>query len=84
MSLEKSVVTSNFEWNQEIIENNVSGIMENPMCHADYAKKILWLINHKQKSIEMGVNARRRVFEKFNLDKITEMNISFYKKYINS
>lgn len=80
MSLEKPIVASSIGWAKESIVDNVSGLLEHPLNHKEYALKIAELLSNKKKAKEIGVNARKRVISYFNQKKLIEENILMYKK----
>lgn len=83
MAMEKSIVTSNIGWANEMIIDGESGFLVNPEDHCFFAERILQLLQDEQLSIQMGINARERVEEKFTTSKLAKDNIEFYKKIIS-
>lgn len=82
MAMEKSVVTSNIGWANEMITDGQSGFLVAPENHDLFAKRILQLLKDEQLSKQMGLNARERIKEKFTISKLAIDNIEFYKKII--
>jgi glycosyltransferase involved in cell wall biosynthesis len=69
MILRKPVIATNQGGPLEIIEDGVSGLLvppENPKLLSD---KISFLVENKQISKAMGENARRRIEEKFSIER---------------
>ncbi|NEW78283.1 MAG: glycosyltransferase family 4 protein [Gelidibacter sp.] len=83
MALLKPVVNSNIGWAQELIVDGESGFLVHPENHQQYAEKIISIIENKQLAVQMGQNARRRVESVFNIEKIADKNIEFYKSLID-
>lgn len=82
MAMEKKLVTSDIGWAKELMIDEQTGFTVNPKNHNDFADKVTSLFDDVN-SIQMGVNARKRIKESFNSDSIFEKNINFYKKTIN-
>lgn len=83
MALQKPVVNSNIGWAQELIVDGESGFLVNPENHHEYALKIISILENKQLAAQMGQNARRRVESVFDIEKIADKNIEFYKSLID-
>ena len=82
MAMEKKLVTSDIGWAKELMIDGQTGFTVNPKNHNDFADKVTSLFDDVT-SIQMGVNARKRIKESFNSVVIFEKNINFYKKTIN-
>ena len=82
MAMEKKLVTSDIGWAKELMIDGQTGFTVNPKNHNDFADKVTLLFDDVN-SIQMGVNARKRIKESFNSVVIFEKNINFYKKTIN-
>ncbi len=63
----------------EIIEDNVSGFLVKFNDLKDLKEKIEILIKDKDLREKIGLRAREKVLEKFNIDKYIELLIQFYK-----
>lgn len=83
MAMQKPVVNSNIGWAQELIIDRESGFLVHPEDHQLYSDRIIKLLKNDQFYLQMGNNARARVEDKFNIDKIVSENIEFYKTVIN-
>ncbi len=79
MAMKKPVVFSEFGPGPETIENYKTGLLCNPHDKNDIAEKISWYIENQEKIETITTNARDFVMEKFNLNKILDKNIDFYK-----
>lgn len=78
MACGKPVIASNIGGPAEIVENEKTGYLVNPMDVKSMAERILRLIKDRKLREKMGRNARRRVLDKFSLDKISE---EYYRLY---
>ena len=83
MSMQKAVVTSDFGWTNELIVDKESGFLVDPKNHQQFANKIISLLDDKQLTLQIGVKARKRVEQIFDINEIVNQNISFYKLIIN-
>jgi len=83
MAMQKAVINSNIGWSQEIIVDGESGYLVYPNDHDLYARRINELLNDNVLCLTIGQLARKRVEEKFDMNKIVSENIEFYKKVIN-
>ncbi|PKP40190.1 MAG: glycosyltransferase family 1 protein [Bacteroidetes bacterium HGW-Bacteroidetes-13] len=83
MALQKPVVNSNIGWANELIEDGISGFLAHPKDHDLYADRIIALLDNPELCREMGENARQRVEEKFDIQKVVQENIRFYQSFLN-
>lgn len=79
MAMEKALVTSDIGWAKEVMIHGETGYMASPNEHAVYAKHILELLQDAGLRKKMGVQARKRVVEKFSSEVVTQQNMDFYK-----
>ncbi len=84
MAMQKAVVNSNIGWSQELIVDEESGFLVYPSNHDVYADRIKQILNEDSLSLKIGKMARKRVEEKFDINKLVKENIDFYLKVINS
>ena len=82
MALQKTVVTSNFGWNKDIIDDRVNGYLINPKNHKEVAKKINKLLNNKPEVLKVGKRARIKIENSFDIENITKQNIKFYQSIL--
>lgn len=82
MALHKAIVNSNIGWSQELIVDGESGFLVNPTDHQKFADRIIELLQNNDTLIQMGMNARKRVEDTFEIDAIAHQNISFYKSIL--
>jgi glycosyltransferase involved in cell wall biosynthesis len=83
MAMQKAVVNSNIGWAQELIVDGESGFLEHPTNHKVYASKIVELLKNDELRKSIGIKARERVEEVFDIDKKVIENIQFYKSLIS-
>ncbi|MFJ1490994.1 glycosyltransferase family 4 protein [Capnocytophaga canis] len=79
MAMKKVIVASDIGWAKESIENNKSGLLVNPKNHLEYAEKIVTLFNNVDLAEKIGQNARERVQNLFDQNKIIKQNIELYR-----
>lgn len=84
MALQKPVVNSDIGWAQELMIDGESGFLVHPKNHEEYAKKIVLILNDKELTHTIGINARKHVEKYFDIEKIAEENINFYKSLISN
>ena len=64
------------------IIDGYNGFLVNPKDPKEIAEKILWLIEHPDEAKRMGMNGRKIVEKKFNIDKRIEKIISLYEELL--
>ncbi len=84
MAMQKAVVSTNYNWAKEIIDNNNDGILEDPKNHLEFSNKICALLSDEKFNQEIAVNARKKIEKKFDIQIITNKNIKFYKSLIRN
>jgi len=84
MAMKKIVVTSNFGWNKDIIEDGINGYLRNPKNHIEFAKTLNELLNNNAKNKLISTAARIKVEEYFDIKKIAKQNINYYTTVIDS
>lgn len=82
MALKKPVVNTNIGWAQELIDDGVNGFLVHPLDIELYAEKIALLLEDKALCLKMGSSARIKIQSTFNIDKIADVNIEYYKRFI--
>lgn len=82
MAMEKPIVASDIGWANEMIIDGESGFLVSPKNHELFASRIVKLLDDSSLGNEMGRNARNRVKEFFETDKVAKDNIEFYKSLI--
>jgi glycosyltransferase involved in cell wall biosynthesis len=84
MAMEKPVIFSNTGPGPETIDHGVNGWLCNPKDPVDIASVILEALNHKDSFKNIGMEARKKVFGKFEPILIADRNLDFYRKIKNS
>jgi len=83
MAMQKAVVNSNIGWSQELIVDGESGYLVHPANHDLYAAKIIQLLQNDSLCLQIGKQARIRVEDKFDMNRLVKENIEFYQKIMN-
>ena len=82
--MQKPILASNIGGSKETIINNKTGILFESGNPEDMAKKIVELFNLDESTLnQMGVEGRKNVINKFNVEKMCFSTYSEYKKLIN-
>ena len=68
MACGKVVIATDMGGPREIIENKIDGFLVNPKAD-ELAKTILEILNDEELIKSMGKNARKKVFEKFSIER---------------
>lgn len=84
MAMGKAVVSSNMGWSNELIENNVSGLLANPLNHVEFAQAICTILQNDETANIVSNNAILQVQHNFSSDIIATKNIKFYKSVLIS
>ena len=82
MAMQKPVVNSNIGWAKELIIDAESGFLVHPKNHVEYAEKINSILANDELVKHIGKNAITRVESLFDIEKIADKNIGFYKSLI--
>jgi glycosyltransferase involved in cell wall biosynthesis len=83
-SMQKPVLASNIGGSKETIIDNKTGILFEPGNTEDMSKKIIELFNYDQSTLsQMGIEGRKSVISKFNVEKMCFSTYSEYKRLIN-
>lgn len=82
MALQKAVVNTNYGWAQELIDHEQNGFKIDPNDIEGYTKTISGLFDDREKTLQIGLAARKKIEETFEIGKIVEQNITFYKALI--
>ncbi|HEX8563104.1 MAG TPA: glycosyltransferase family 4 protein [Flavobacterium sp.] len=83
MAMRKAVVTSNFEWNKELIDDGVDGLLADPTHHKAFADQIVKLLSNETIRLEIASNARAKAACEFDINVIAAKNIAFYRTVID-
>jgi glycosyltransferase involved in cell wall biosynthesis len=83
MAAGKPVIAVKRYGSMDLVSDHVNGFLVNPMDPKQIAKKILWLIEHPDEAKRMGMNGRRIVEEKFDVEKRIDRIIEVYERIIS-
>jgi len=83
-SMQKPILASNIGGSKETIIDNKTGILFEPGNSEEMSKKIIELLNLDESTLnQMGIEGRKNVINKFNVEKMCFSTYSEYKKLIN-
>jgi len=68
----------------DLVSDYINGFLVDPKSPKQIAEKILWLIDNPKESKRMGMNGRKTVMDKFNLDKRIDKIVSLYKTLLTN
>jgi glycosyltransferase involved in cell wall biosynthesis len=80
MAHKKAIVASDIGWASEIIEDSVEGFLVHPKNHKEYAAKVLELLGNNELRNQFGVEARRKVEQKFGIEIVAKQSVDYYQK----
>jgi glycosyltransferase involved in cell wall biosynthesis len=80
MALKKAIVASDIGWASEIIEDSVEGFLVHPKNHKEYAAKVLELLGNNELRNQFGIEARRKVEQKFGIEIVAKQSVDYYQK----
>lgn len=82
MAMQKAIVASDIGWATEVIEDNVNGFLAHPKNHNLFADKILELLDNQRLRNQFGIEARKKVAQKFSIEVIAKQSADFYQKVV--
>ena len=83
-SMKKPILASNIGGSKETIIDNKTGILFESGNSEEMSKKIIELLNLDESTVnQMGIEGRKNVINKFNVEKMCFSTYSEYKKLIN-
>tara|TARA_B100002051_G_scaffold81458_1_gene77806 strand:- start:1050 stop:2204 length:1155 start_codon:yes stop_codon:yes gene_type:complete len=83
-SMQKPILASNIGGSKETIINNKTGILFEAGNSEEMSQKIIELLNLDESTLnQMGIEGRKNVINKFNVEKMCFSTYSEYKKLIN-
>jgi len=83
-SMEKPVIASDIGGSNETIVNNVSGFLFESSNPESLSKKIIEVLNLDESRLKsIGIEGRKNVIKKFNVEKMCFSTYSEYKKLLN-
>lgn len=82
MASGKAIVGSDRPWAKEMIDEGITGLLEDPKNHDQYASKIVYLLKNNQLADTMGKNAYKVLQERFGIDSIAKQMIGYYQEIV--
>ena len=83
-SMQKPIIASNIGGSKETIIDNKTGILFESGNSEEMSKKIIELLNLDESTLnQMGIEGRKNVINKFNVEKMCFSTYSEYKKLFN-
>jgi glycosyltransferase involved in cell wall biosynthesis len=83
-SMEKPIIASDIGGSNETIINNFSGFLFESDNAKSLSKKIIEILNSDESTLKlMGIEGRKNVIKKFNVEKMCFSTYSEYKKLLN-
>lgn len=82
MSCARPVVATRLVSGPELVEDGVSGLLADPTDPNDLAQKINTLLDDPALANQLGVNARQRVLDRFDLRDMASRNLDFYRTIV--
>ena len=82
--MEKPIIASNIGGSNETIVNDKTGFLFEAGKLEELGKKIIHALNLDESTLKfMGIEGRKNVIKKFNIEKMCFSTYSEYKKLIN-
>ena len=78
----KPVVAFDVPAGNEIIENGTSGYLAEPYSSRELAEKIIHIFDHPLEAQQAGERANEKLLSYFNLNRMIEQTIDFYKRVL--
>jgi len=63
----------------EAVHEGLTGLLPNPHDPKDIADKVIYMLKNKEEAQQMGIQARKDILKRFNLDSLVDDNFKFYK-----
>ena len=83
-SMEKPIIASNIGGSNETILNNKSGFLFESGNSKSLSKKIIEVLNSDESTLKsMGIEGRKNIIKKFNVERMCFSTYSEYKKLLN-
>ena len=83
-SMEKPIIASDIGGSNETIDNNKTGFLFESTNVESLSKKIMKVLNLDESTLKsMGIEGRKNVIKKFNVEKMCFSTYSEYKKLLN-
>jgi len=82
MAMKKAIVASNIGWATEVIDDEKNGYLVHPKDHIVFAQKIVELLSNLILREQFGMEARKKVIEKFSIEVIAKKSLAFYESIL--
>lgn len=82
MAMGKPVIAVRRYGSIDLVLDHVNGFLVDPRNPKQIADKILWLINNPDEARRMGMNGRKIVEDKFNINKRIDRIVSLYHRIL--
>lgn len=82
MALGKPVIATKNAGNEEIVQDNWTGLLVRPLDVSDLVNKIEYLIHNKNIGVAMGKAGKERLRNDFSLEKMTDSHIKLYERCV--
>jgi glycosyltransferase involved in cell wall biosynthesis len=82
MACGRPIVATNLASGPELIEDGISGLLADPSNPDDLAEKICKLLDDPILAANLGVAARERAVQEFNLHTNLNLNLEYYKSLL--
>ncbi len=83
MTAGRAVIVSKNGGMSEIVEDNITGLVADPLDSEEIANKIIYLIQHPELRFKMAATGRESILVKYNAQKIGKLMEDFYCQTIN-
>ena len=84
MAMEKTIVTSDIGWANEIVDHNQTGMTAYPNNHEEFSHHIITLLNNPELRVKMGKLARKKITEAFNITLTAQKSVDVYTQLVNT
>ncbi|OGW90166.1 MAG: hypothetical protein A3A73_00870 [Omnitrophica bacterium RIFCSPLOWO2_01_FULL_50_24] len=82
MAMEKAVVVTAVQGNDEVVTDGVNGVLVAPKSHTAITEAVLTLVNDPLKRQALGKRARELVKEKFDLERSASNTLALYQQFL--
>jgi glycosyltransferase involved in cell wall biosynthesis len=82
MAAKKPVIATDITGNQEVVDHNINGILCQPMSETALAEALVSLVKNRNKRIQLGNQARKKVEQHFSEKMMLEQTVQLYHEQI--
>ncbi|MCP5104676.1 MAG: glycosyltransferase family 4 protein, partial [bacterium] len=79
MALGKPVVATDSGGNRELVVHDETGFIVKPFDAAELTARLLYLLDHPDRANQMGMRGKKRIEEKFSLERMVKGYVSLYR-----